>query len=75
MRLAHSGAVLLGGDLYHLQPNVKHRRVPVHDVSRVETLASMSRVDGLIKTLHARSIVQRDADVSRELPRVRACLD
>ena len=74
VRLARSGPVILGGDLYHLRANVETERVPVHNASRAETLASMKRVRRLVKSLHARLVVQHDPDVLRGLPRFPAYL-
>ena len=37
--------------------------------SRADTLASMDRVEGLIRNLHARLIVQHDPDDYRQLPK------
>ena len=75
VRLARSGPVILSGDLYHLRASVETERVPVHNTSRAETLASMRRVQGLIKTTHARLVVQHDPEVLRGLPRFPAFLE
>ncbi|MGA8706039.1 MAG: N-acyl homoserine lactonase family protein [Steroidobacteraceae bacterium] len=74
VRLSKSGAVLLSGDLYHLQsdrpkgPGGGAQVMQVND-SRADTLASMDRVEGLIRNLHARLIVQHDPDDYRQLPK------
>ena len=74
VKLAKAGTVLLSGDLYHLEadrPQGSGRAPQVMKVndSRAETLASMDRVEGLIRNLHARLIVQHDPDDYRKLPK------
>lgn len=75
-----SGPVLLSGDLYHLRSDRPARpggdaNLMVVNVSRADTLASMDRVEGLVRNLHARLIVQHDPAEYRELPKPPRYLD
>ena len=80
VKLPKSGAVILSGDLYHLQADRPTRagsgaQVMRVNTSRAETLASMDRVEAMVRNLHARLIVQHDpADYSR-LPKSPAYMD
>lgn len=62
--------VILSGDLYHLKENRKQKRVPVPNVSRADTLASMDRVEKIAKHLDARVIIQHDAEEFASLPQL-----
>ena len=79
LKLPKSGPVLLSGDLYHLRADRPHdgtgAQVMVVNVSRADTLASMDRVEDLIRNLHARLIVQHDPADFRRLPQAPAYLD
>lgn len=80
VRLPKSGYVLLSGDLYHLRKDRPGRngssgQVMKVNVSRADTLASMDRVEGILRELHARLIVQHDPGDLRGLPRAPAYLE
>jgi len=80
LKLVRTGSVLLSGDLYHLRTDRPSRsgggaQLMVVNVSRADTLASMDRVEGLIRNLHARLIVQHDPSDYRELPKPPHYLD
>jgi glyoxylase-like metal-dependent hydrolase (beta-lactamase superfamily II) len=60
LQLRKSGTVILSGDLYHLRDNRKFRRIPTFNSSRAETLASMDRVERIIRNRKARIVVQHD---------------
>src|ERR1700722_5264875 len=75
LKLQKSGTVILSGDLYHLRANRLFKRVPVYNVSRADTLASMGRVETIIKNTHGRLIVQHDPNVFQALPKPPAYLD
>jgi N-acyl homoserine lactone hydrolase len=75
LKLQKSGTVILSGDLYHLRANRTFKRVPVYNVNRADTLASMSRVETIIKNTHGRLIVQHDPQVFQALPKPPAYLD
>lgn len=75
LRLQHSGAVLLSGDVLHLEQQWRLRAVPVWNRDRAESLASMERLEQLAKNLHARLIVQHDPGDIAKLPLFPASLD
>jgi N-acyl homoserine lactone hydrolase len=75
LKLQKSGTVILSGDLYHLRANRLSKRVPVYNVNRADTLASMTRVETILRNTHGRLIVQHDAKDFQALPRPPAYLD
>jgi glyoxylase-like metal-dependent hydrolase (beta-lactamase superfamily II) len=80
VKLAKTGYVLLSGDLYHLQadrpkPSGGDAQVMVVNVNRADTLASMDRVEDLVRNRHARLIVQHDPSDYKRLPKSPAYLD
>jgi glyoxylase-like metal-dependent hydrolase (beta-lactamase superfamily II) len=75
LKLRKSGTVILSGDLYHLRANRIFKRVPVYNTDRAATLASMGRVETIIKNTHGRLIVQHDPKEFQALPKPPAYLD
>jgi N-acyl homoserine lactone hydrolase len=80
LKLAKSGAVLLSGDLYHQRSDRPHAggaaaRLMSINSSRAESLASVSRVEAILKNTHARLIIQHDPDDIKLLPISPAYLD
>jgi N-acyl homoserine lactone hydrolase len=75
LKLQKSGTVILSGDLYHLRADRTFRRVPVYNANRADTLASMSRVETIIKNSGGRLIVQHDPRDFSLLPKPPAYLD
>jgi N-acyl homoserine lactone hydrolase len=75
LKLQKSGTVILSGDLYHLRANRIFKRVPVYNVNRADTLASMSRIETILKNTHGRLIVQHDPREFQALPKPPAYLD
>jgi N-acyl homoserine lactone hydrolase len=75
LKLKKSGIVILSGDLYHLRTNRIFKRVPVFNADRADTLASMNRIEAIIKNTHARLIVQHDPRDFQALPKPPAYLD
>jgi len=75
LKLQKSGTIILSGDLYHLRANRVFKRVPVYNADRADTLASMNRVEAIIKNTHARLIVQHDPQDFQALPKPPAYLD
>jgi glyoxylase-like metal-dependent hydrolase (beta-lactamase superfamily II) len=75
LKLQKTGTVILSGDLYHLRANRQFRRVPVYNVNRADTLASMGRVEAIIRNTHGRLIVQHDPKDFQALPKPPAYLD
>jgi glyoxylase-like metal-dependent hydrolase (beta-lactamase superfamily II) len=75
LKLQKSGTVILSGDLYHLRADRTFKRVPVYNANRADTLASMARVETIIKNTHGRLIVQHDPKDFALLPKPPAYLD
>lgn len=75
IKLRRSGTVILSGDLYHLRASRTLKRVPVYNANRADTLASMDRIETIIKNTHARLIVQHDPRDFQSLPKAPAFLD
>jgi hypothetical protein len=68
VRLNNAGPVLLSGDVVHFEEQFANRGVPPFNFDRSETLASMDRLTGIAKQLHAKLIVQHDASDISMLP-------
>ena len=68
VNLANTGAVLLTGDLWHLAESRERRTVPRFNTNRVQTLASMDKVEALAAQTHARVIRQHVAEDFEALP-------
>lgn len=75
LQLQKSGTVILSGDLYHLRANRLFKRVPVYNADRADTLASMSRIESILKNTHGRLIVQHDPKDFQALPKPPGYLD
>jgi len=75
LQLRKSGTVILSGDLYHLRDNRKFRRVPTFNFSRAETLASIDRIEKIVKNRKARFVVQHDPIDFAALPKFPAYLE
>ena len=75
VRLGHAGVVILSGDVAHFRENYDKGLVPLGNASRAETLASIDRVRGLARHLHARVVIQHAQDVFTSMPKLPAFLD
>jgi glyoxylase-like metal-dependent hydrolase (beta-lactamase superfamily II) len=79
IKLAHTGPVVLSGDLYHVRSDRPHdgsgARLMRVNSSRSDSLASVDRVETLLKNLHARLIIQHDPQDFAALPVSPAYLD
>jgi N-acyl homoserine lactone hydrolase len=75
LKLAKSGTVILSGDLWHQRSSRDFKRVPASNASRADTLASMGRVDTILKNTAGRLIVQHDVKDFNALPKPPAFLD
>ncbi|MEO8461670.1 MAG: N-acyl homoserine lactonase family protein [Chloroflexota bacterium] len=75
VRLVESGPVLLSGDLWHQAESRRHRRVPVYNTDRDQTLASMDRVEAMVAATGARVIIQHESLDQALLPRLPASLE
>ena len=75
LRLPRSGDVLLSGDLFHSRENRAEKRMPVFNVCRSETLASIDRVEKIVKNKRARVVIQHSLEDFRAMPAFPAYLD
>lgn len=75
VKLQKSGVVILSGDLYHTDANRKLKRVPVINVERADTLASIDRIERIVRNTHARFVVQHDPHDFAALPKFPAYLN
>lgn len=75
LKLKKSGVVILSGDLFHQRDNYKFRRVPPFNVERADTLASIDRVNTILKNTKGRLVVQHDAGDFKSLPKFPKYLD
>lgn len=75
VRLRHTGPVLLSGDVAHFQRNYDEGLVPLGNVSRAETLASIARVKGLVAHYRAKLVIQHAVGVFDSLPKPPSYLD
>lgn len=75
IKLKNSGTVILSGDLYHTRDNRKHRRVPGFNHERAGTLASIDRIERIVKNTKARLVIQHDPADFELLPKFPAYLN
>jgi len=75
IRLKKAGTVILSGDLYHLRDNYLHQHVPDFNFSRADTLASMERIEKILKNSGARLVVQHDLGDFKAMPKFPAYLE
>lgn len=75
LKLKKSGVVILSGDLFHQRDNYKFRRVPPFNVERADTLASIDRVNTILKNTKGRLVVQHDVGDFKSLPKFPKYLD
>jgi len=75
IRLAKTGVVILSGDLYHQRRSRSERLVPAVNTERADTLASMDRIERIVKNTNARLVIQHAAEDFAALPRFPAYLD
>ncbi|MFA0811129.1 N-acyl homoserine lactonase family protein [Microbulbifer epialgicus] len=75
VKLENSGYVLLAGDTYHQRESRTEKLVPRFNVDRADTLASMDRVEGLVKLKKAKLIIQHDIRDFKSLPKFREYMD
>lgn len=68
VRLPKSGPVLLSGDLVHFEDNWVHKRVPVFNFSKKESLQSMAKMETFLKETGAKLLIQHDAEQNRNVP-------
>jgi N-acyl homoserine lactone hydrolase len=73
--LKKSGVVILSGDLWHLRDNYRFQRVPTYNTERADTLASMDRVNTILKNTKGRLVIQHDPGDFEALPKAPKYLD
>jgi N-acyl homoserine lactone hydrolase len=69
LKLQVAGTVVLSGDLYHTRENHQYARVPTINTQRADTLASMARIETILKNSKARLIIQHDLRDFAALPK------
>ncbi|WP_281541889.1 N-acyl homoserine lactonase family protein [Maribacter aestuarii] len=67
--LAESGPMLLSGDLYHLDENREHRRVPSFNFDVDQTLASMEDFEAFAKEKNAKVYIQHHKEDFNQMPK------
>ncbi|AKV00568.1 AttM/AiiB family protein [Labilithrix luteola] len=75
VKLAKSGPVVLSGDLAHSRENWEKHVVPAFNASHDNTIASMKRIEGILKSDHARFIVQHSKEDFDAMPKFPAYLE
>jgi N-acyl homoserine lactone hydrolase len=75
VKLKKAGTVIISGDLYHLRDNYRFRRVPPFNVSRADTLASIDRINTILKNTRGRLVVHHDPQDFKSLPAFPKYLD
>ena len=66
VRLQKFGPVILSGDLWHFSEQVSHNGVPLENVDRAATLASMDRILKTAANLKAKIVIQHEkADIPK----------
>ena len=73
--LDNTGPILLSGDLYHTQANRQLHRVPGFNFSAEQTLASMDKVDALLKETGATLWIEHDKALADSLKKAPAYYD
>jgi glyoxylase-like metal-dependent hydrolase (beta-lactamase superfamily II) len=75
VKLAKSGTVVLSGDLYHQLRNRAERLIPAFNTERADTLASIDRIERIVKNTHARFVIQHAPEDFAALPKFPAYLN
>lgn len=66
VKLAKQGYVLLSGDVAHFAENYATNGVPIFNVDRAQSLASMDRFKSIAKNLRATVVIQHEhADIGK----------
>jgi glyoxylase-like metal-dependent hydrolase (beta-lactamase superfamily II) len=71
VKLSSYGNVILSGDLAHFRENYENNGVPVFNIDRAQTLASITRVKQLATSINAKVVIQhdwREADLLPNFP-------
>jgi N-acyl homoserine lactone hydrolase len=70
VRLPETGPVILSGDVAHNHENFRLRRVPTFNADPASTVASMDRVDTLLREEGATFWINHDTEQNSTLPHV-----
>ncbi len=65
--LNQTGPVMLSGDLYHFEASRRLKRVPVFNTDSEQTLASMARIENILKEQGATLWIEHNAALARTL--------
>jgi glyoxylase-like metal-dependent hydrolase (beta-lactamase superfamily II) len=66
VKLPKTGALVLSGDAVHFQDNWEHRRIPSMNTGKDQTLASMERIDSILKAEKATLWINHDKTESAQ---------
>lgn len=69
VNLPESGTVIISGDLFHFQKNRRLMGVPEFNFNREQTLASMTKIEKLIKEKNAILWIQHDKELMQAIPK------
>jgi glyoxylase-like metal-dependent hydrolase (beta-lactamase superfamily II) len=75
VRLAHTGNIVLSGDLYHYPAERALGRVPTFDVDQAQTRASRAAIDAFLTRTHAQLWIQHDFVANAKLKKAPAFYD
>lgn len=75
VKLPKAGSLVLSGDLAHSRENWEKHVVPSFNASHDNTIASMKRIQGILKSDHARFIVQHSQEDFDAMPKFPAYLE
>jgi N-acyl homoserine lactone hydrolase len=75
VRLRRAGTVIISGDLFHVRDNYTYRRVPPFNTERADTLASIDRINTILKNTHGRLVVHHDRGDFKSMPAFPKYLD
>jgi N-acyl homoserine lactone hydrolase len=68
VKLAQMGPVILSGDVAHIRENYDTDGVPPFNFDRAQSVASIERIKGIVKSQKATLIIQHDARDVEKLP-------
>src|SRR5262249_17401445 len=64
-----SGNFVISGDAVHFRENFETNGVPAFNYDRADTIASIERLKGIMKTFKATLVIQHDAGDIDKLPK------
>jgi len=68
VRLPKSGPVVLSGDLVHFTDNWLHKRVPVFNFNKEDSVKSMTAMEDFLKQSGAKFLIQHDVAQNEKIP-------